>query len=398
MSTLGQLLIARNWISERQLQSAIERQQQLGGRLGTCLLELGVITEQLLLQVLSEQLGAPTAGAAELTTISPEALAVLPTKTAVKNRAVPFRMSGNRADIAMLDVGDLTLEDEISFVAGKNVRFYVATELRLVEALSKYYGCDLTPRFSSLALQLSNPRASPKPRTESGRQYGVRGASVDSDIEPAIVRPVVRPQFRATPQQISLTPAERASLSVRREALPTPAPRHEPDTSDEWKAEEIFTSSLIRAETSRDVGEALLNLLASQFVRVLLFRVSGSRQEISGWQAIGPDVDHEWFESYSVGLQQAPVFRRLESDNKLYVGHLDSHPSHQALARCWGGSLDYECLLLPMFVRGRLVCVAYGDRASLGLSDVDQSLAQRCAEKAAIAFERCILRRKLRSV
>ena len=70
-------------------------------------------------------------------------------------------------------------------------------------------------------------------------------------------------------------------------------------------------------------------------------------------------------------------------------------PAHRTLASCWGGQLPDQCLMLPVRVRGRLISVIYGDRGNHGLEGVDLLLLKEVAEKAAIAFELCILRRKL---
>ena len=391
MSALGQHLLDRATITEAQLEQAVALQHQLGGRLGTCLLELGLLTEPLLLQALSEQLGVPAAAAADLSSIPPEALAVLPKKTAIRSRAVPFGVSGNSVDIAMLDVGDLTLEDELSFVAGRKVRFHVTTELRLAQALARYYGNDISLRLTSLGQQLSHRLASaartPTPVQEPAKRPGRANFSDTSDH--SVIPRIVARRDPEAPASIPLTPKERASLLEIRKGDRKVAPT--------TTAQEAFTLSLVRAETSSDVGQALQYVLAHHFVRILLFRVSGTRQEVTGWLAEGPDVDFEWFDHYSIGLRQSSIFRQLLSSQRAFVGYLDPHPSHAALARCWGGSLDYECLLFPVFVRGRLVCVAYGDRASLGLSDIDLPLIEGLAGKAALAFERCILRRKLQS-
>ena len=40
MAKLGQLLVARSWITVQQLTRALKNQNVAGGRLGTCLLEM----------------------------------------------------------------------------------------------------------------------------------------------------------------------------------------------------------------------------------------------------------------------------------------------------------------------------------------------------------------------
>jgi hypothetical protein len=391
MNYLGQIMLDRGWITESQLQQAIERQQQLGGRLGTCLLELGFIDEQFLLQALSDQLGAPVATAQDLHEIAPEALGLLPKEFAIRNRAVPFRVAGGTVDLAMLDVGDLTVEDELSFIVSKRIRFHVATELRLVEALARYYGCDIPLRLSTLARHLSAPAESELQPAATAEKAGARKVfasppSTLPDLQPA--RRVRSAPTREVPASIPLTKKERAALTEVRAREP------QLDTTEQ----DDLTMELVRAETSSDIGHVFLQVLSRHFVRTLLFRVSGSRQEITGWLSQGPDIDTNWFENYSIGLRQSSIFRQLLSTREVFIGRLEPHPCHAALARCWGGSLEYEGLFIPVFVRKRLVCVAYCDRSSLGISNLDLALIKGLRNKVAIAFERCILRRKLQSV
>src|SRR5215207_7994856 len=72
MAKLGQLLVARGWITVQQLTRALKNQSVVGGRLGTCLLEMDVISEDLLLKGLSEQLGVPAAAVDDLRAVSEE--------------------------------------------------------------------------------------------------------------------------------------------------------------------------------------------------------------------------------------------------------------------------------------------------------------------------------------
>ena len=57
MGKLGQLLVARGWITVQQLTRALKTQNVGGGRIGTCLLEMDAISEELLLKGIAEHLG-----------------------------------------------------------------------------------------------------------------------------------------------------------------------------------------------------------------------------------------------------------------------------------------------------------------------------------------------------
>ena len=56
---LGQLLIEGSLITVEQLNNALEEQAKNGGRLGTTLINMGVINEEQLINFLSKQYDAP---------------------------------------------------------------------------------------------------------------------------------------------------------------------------------------------------------------------------------------------------------------------------------------------------------------------------------------------------
>ena len=56
---LGNLLIRNRLISEAQLQAALEEQKKSGRKLGRVLIGMGAVTEEKILQLLSDQLKVP---------------------------------------------------------------------------------------------------------------------------------------------------------------------------------------------------------------------------------------------------------------------------------------------------------------------------------------------------
>jgi hypothetical protein len=158
MAKLGQLLVARGWITVQQLTRALKNQNVAGGRIGTCLLEMDAITEELLLKGLSEQLGVPSAGADDLRGIPEEVLGLIPEKLARRCRAVPFRVEGGRLDLALMDPRNLSAQDEIAFASGKRVKVFAAEEIRVLEALEKYYHEECPSRFGLVLDRLNRAR------------------------------------------------------------------------------------------------------------------------------------------------------------------------------------------------------------------------------------------------
>jgi len=151
---------------------------------------------------------------------------------------------------------------------------------------------------------------------------------------------------------------------------------------------------LATARSGGEIGRILLASASEHFVHTLLFRVA--RRQVSGWLGSGPGLDLSWLRSYSVGLRQPTVFREVER-GATFRGALAANPHHTSLARCWGGELERECLVLPLRVRGRLVGALYGDRGAPALGSIDTAAVERLAAKAGLAFERLILDRKLRN-
>src|SRR5579863_2393067 len=138
MAKLGQLLVARGWITVQQLTRALQTQNTVGGRLGTCLLELDVLSEDLLTRSLSEQLGVPAATVDEMRAIGDDVLQLIPDKLARRCRVVPFRVIGGRLDVATQDPRNLAAQDEIAFASGRRVKVHVIPEVRVYEALEKH--------------------------------------------------------------------------------------------------------------------------------------------------------------------------------------------------------------------------------------------------------------------
>ena len=87
MKKLGELLVEREWVTRDQLTQALRHQQVFGGRLGTCLLELTLLSEDRLTKALSDQVGVPAVTQDDLRVIptTPE----LPAKLDCRLRAIP---------------------------------------------------------------------------------------------------------------------------------------------------------------------------------------------------------------------------------------------------------------------------------------------------------------------
>jgi len=155
MSRIGQILIREGLATEGNVARALGVQRFAGARLGTLLLERGTVAEDELGKALGRQLRCEYIPWQMLGDVPPTTIDSLPAKFAVRHAAVPYEQGEGYLKIVLRDPGDLLILDELFFVTGHKVIPAVAPEVRIYQALEKYYGERRTPRFAILAEKLS---------------------------------------------------------------------------------------------------------------------------------------------------------------------------------------------------------------------------------------------------
>ncbi len=163
---IGEMLVAEGKLAQHSLNDALRNQQQKRGRLGTSLLELGLIDEGALLATLGRQRATKTVSKSELANISPAVIRMIPPKLALRYAMVPFELKGRTLFVASGNVGDALKEDEIGFLTSCMVRTCIGLELRIFEALHQHYGVKIPDRYRTLAKGAEIGR---KPSTEPAR-------------------------------------------------------------------------------------------------------------------------------------------------------------------------------------------------------------------------------------
>jgi type IV pilus assembly protein PilB len=138
-SRLGEILIKENLITSDQLKQALEHQKSTGGRLGTCLMKLGFISDDEITGVLSRQYGVPSINL-KYYEVDATVIKLIPQDTAVRYQIVPLSRVGSTLTIAMTDPTNVFAMDDIKFMTGFNVEPVVASETAIAEAISKFYG------------------------------------------------------------------------------------------------------------------------------------------------------------------------------------------------------------------------------------------------------------------
>jgi type IV pilus assembly protein PilB len=135
---LGEILVRENLITSQQLREALEYQRTNGGRLGSNLIKLGIISDDVITAVLSRQYGVPSINL-ELFQIEEETVKLIPHEVALKYTVLPISKVGATLTLAMADPTNVFAMDDIKFMTGLNVEPVIASEASLQTSITRYY-------------------------------------------------------------------------------------------------------------------------------------------------------------------------------------------------------------------------------------------------------------------
>ena len=137
---LGELLLERKIINDRQLQKAIQRQKEEGGLLGVILVGLGYATEEQIAQVLTTQFGFPYLPLANYE-IDLDVVKLIPENVAKQYNLIAVDRIGNSLTIAMSDPLDTHATEDVELVTNCKAQIFISTLTDIKKAIKRYYGC-----------------------------------------------------------------------------------------------------------------------------------------------------------------------------------------------------------------------------------------------------------------
>lgn len=118
---LGDILLARQIVSEYDLNAALEEQKRSGARLGKLLIHMGLIEEGVLCSLLSEQLGIPFVDLSDVN-LQREALEAIPETLCKKFQLCGLYFDDGELVVGTADPGDILGFDEVVRVTGLSIR------------------------------------------------------------------------------------------------------------------------------------------------------------------------------------------------------------------------------------------------------------------------------------
>jgi len=136
---LGERLVDRGLITERQLEMAMREQKRTGSMLGEILAQLGFVTPQSLSAALAEQGGVQFVEIGDRF-IPPEVVALVPEAIARRMLVLPLETSGQELTLAMVNIYDIEALTEVEMLTRMRVKVVGAPEEDLQAKINEVYG------------------------------------------------------------------------------------------------------------------------------------------------------------------------------------------------------------------------------------------------------------------
>lgn len=346
MKRIGEILVDAGVISTRIRDRVLEHQRWKGVSFGTALLEVGVLSEKLLLRALSVQTSAPGASAADLASIPPEILALVSRRIVERYSVIPFRKAGRELHLAMAQPNDNPAIRTVARLTGCTVVPNVAIAARVVLAIEKHYGVSAAPHFTALAKVLDEMPAE---------------AAAEAPATPA---PPVRPDP---------TPAT--------EATQAPLP---------WSE---LILALSEARDLDQVATELVDVLKEPLGPIAIFLVHGDAVDL--WRSHPAPAAPP--PGLSIPLSASSLFASLREGGAAFAGPCPDTRANRQIVASVGGCLPGSVVVVPVTLCERTVLYVVA-RPDGGCPPLHQSDLGKLANITSTALEYLEARRRLLSL
>ena len=181
---LGETLLRENLITPQQLKEALDYQRTNGGRLGSTLVKLGILSDEEVTAVLSRQYGVPSVNL-DLFEVDETAIKLISQETAKKYMVLPLSRVGPTLTLAMVDPTNVLAIDDIKFMTGLQVEPVIVSEAALGEAIERYYGASREIELAKILDEMSTSFSTSSEPSTSAKSNGYDSLNLDlgEDLE-----------------------------------------------------------------------------------------------------------------------------------------------------------------------------------------------------------------------
>ncbi len=176
---IGEQLIEEGIISATQLQQVLKRQSQVGGHLGSLLIEMGFVAIEDLLEYLSSKFNVPAVNLFEKK-VEPDVVCLIPLAKLTKYNILPLSDDGQVVTLAMTNPQDFSAINEVEFLLGRKVKPVVVPAFMMQVALD-HLQSDPTCRIEGEALAelVAMEKGADSPKLVSLLRYLIKSKAND---------------------------------------------------------------------------------------------------------------------------------------------------------------------------------------------------------------------------
>nr|WP_029148058.1 GspE/PulE family protein [Methylophilus sp. 5] len=153
---LGEILVRQNFMTQAELDQALEEQRKTGRRLGRVIAEKGYANERQIAEAVASQLNIPFLDLGQYE-LDVKQVQKLPEVQSRRFRAILLEERPNSFLIAMVDPSDVYAYDELVRLLKRDIDIVVVQETLLMQTIDRSYR--QTEQISSLALELQEDLA-----------------------------------------------------------------------------------------------------------------------------------------------------------------------------------------------------------------------------------------------
>ncbi len=403
------MLIRDGRISEAQLQQAIDHQHRVGGRLGSIMVEMGLVDVDTLTVYLGLELGIPIATGATLERAKRSAVRLLRPEQAAQFRCVPIIVQDRQLIMAMDDPHDLVLLDELMHTTGYRILPRVAPEARIYYYLERFYGVPRPPRFKALG---ESARGNVKPPADLP-------APPLPGLPPVTDTPVQAP--RPAPALRAAVPDGQEELELEAEDLlieleedeadaaetapraatgehTTIAPPKAAPPEETYEPIDLRTAMSQMAEASQrtEVAHSVVAYAARVFDVAALCIVRDNMA--FGWKVHGEDLTAERIETLLIPLDAQSMFQTaVHDEDQMYADRPFPATVHNYLFKVLRTPAPESAMVVALSINRRVVNLLYGQRSKGStLPEPDVLELKDVCDAAASAYVRLIASSKKR--
>lgn len=384
--SLSTRIVQRGIATVREVEEALARQVLYGGDLVTNLLEVTRIDEGRLMPIVAEELGLPNAPIGELPRATREAQRMVAPEVALERAMAPLTMDSEALVVAVAEPLPADDEQELAFALAIPILQQIAPLVRIRQALQRDYGVPLDRRLERLLEKMKDNG----PGTKSSFPPARMAVPAPKDPpRPPSNQP--RPKPARSPEPPPVRPSGTPPTLLRSmEAPPARPPRRRrgPLTMEVAEKE-------LEAASERDtIFDLLFEYSRQYFDYTALFLVKDDVAE--GRDASGEGAPRDLVARVGVPLDLPSLLGKARNEKKLVRGKGDPSGVDGVLAKDLARKGNTEWVVLPVVVRKRVVALLLGDGGEGGIDDAGLEEVTAVATQAVSAFERVIVRRKLK--